>query len=127
VPAGGGRLPFELFVDGIDRATRFDLSLRADPDREAPHQDFEFSEAEQWDDEGDYCLAGTVQNQGKDLKEYLVIALVLYDDQDKVINYGDYEMSDPADVADEQGTSFEACAGPPNHDVERYELVAWGR
>ncbi len=127
VPAGGGMLPFELFVDGIDQAASFDLGLRADPGREAPHQEFEFSELEQRDEEGDYCLTGTVQNLGRELGEYLVIALVLYDDEDKVINFGDYEEPDPGAVQGDQTLPFDICVSPPNQEVDRYELVAWGR
>jgi hypothetical protein len=121
-----GRVPFELTVGGIENAANFDLRVEAEPISETPREDFEFSDVDQWEDDGAYCVEGRLRNTGDELEEYLLIALVLYDGEDNVINFGDYEEFDPGDVEGDDTSKFEICVGPPNDDVARYELRAWG-
>ena len=120
----GGRMPFELTVVGIQGTANFTLSVEAEPSSELPHQDFTFSDLSQWVEEDIYCVEGILHNQGGELQDYLVIVAVLYDAQNNVINFGDYFESHPESS---QSSSFTVCAGPPNHDVVRYELRAWGQ
>jgi hypothetical protein len=122
----GGRVPFELTVEGIQSAANFDLSVKAEPSEETPHQDFEFSDVSQWNEEDAYCLKGTLRNLGGQLQEYLIIMAVLYDDQDNVINFSEYEEYAPEEVLGDQTSTFEICVAPPNQGVARYELRALG-
>jgi hypothetical protein len=117
-------MPFELTVVGIQSAANFILSVEAEPSSKPFHQDFTFSDLSQWVEEDIYCVEGTLHNQGSELQDHMVIVAVLYDDQNNVINFGDYSESH---LESGQSLSFAVCAGPPNHDVARYELRAWGQ
>jgi len=119
----GGRVPFELTVDGLQSAANFTLRVEAEPDGEAPRQDFTFSDLSQWEEENAYCVQGALDSPGDSLQSYLVIVAVLYDNQDNVVNFSDYY--EPY-LEGNQSLTFEICIGPPNQDVARYELRAWG-
>ncbi len=127
VVAPGQSVPFELFVYEITQAANFNLSVQAEPSGDAPHQDFEFADLKQKTEDGDYCVEGAVRNKGGELEDYLVVVAILYDGQDKVINYSDYQEFDLDGVVDGEAAEFEICVGSPNQDVARYELRAWGR
>jgi hypothetical protein len=120
VPAGG-RVPFELAVNGIQAAANFRLWANSVPSSQNPRQDFSFSGVEQWDDGRAYCLAGQLENSGG-LDEDVVIAAVLYDSQGQVVNFGETYESE----AGAEPIGFEICVDPPNQNVARYELQAWG-
>jgi hypothetical protein len=123
-----GRVPFELTVENIQSAANFGLSVEARLSSDALLQDFEFLDVSQWNEGSTYCLKGAVQALGDQLEEYLVIAAVLYDGQDKVINFSEYEASDLEETEDNQAPTFEICIAPPlpNQEVTRYELQGWG-
>jgi hypothetical protein len=122
-----GRVPFELTVDGIQGAAKFKLRVEAEPSNESPRQDFEFSDLDQWNEEDVYCVEGMVRNPGGELQDYLAIVAVLYDNQDRVVNFGDYYEPYLTDVVGGQPLDFEICVAPPNQGVARYELRAWGQ
>ncbi len=126
LPAGG-RMPFELVVDGIDSAAKFDLQVEAEPSGETARQDFTFSDINQWTEDDVYCLEGNLRNPGSELEEYLIIAAVLYNSQDEVVNFGDYEEFGRAGLVGDETSTFEICVSPPNQGVARYELLAWGQ
>jgi len=46
----------------------------------------------------------------------------LYDGQGNVVNFGDYGEFG----VDDDEVDFEICINPPNQEVARYELRAWG-
>ncbi len=71
-------------------------------------------------------MQGRLRNPAGQLRNYLVIAAVLYDDQDKVINFGSYDVWYPQEVSGDQGEDFELCADPLDQEVARYEVRAWG-
>jgi len=124
IPAGG-RLPFELTVDGIHQAANFSLSVEAEESNQTPRQDFVFSNLDARTEEEAYCVSGILQNPGPELSDYLVIMLILYDNQEQVINFGDYYDLFPEGAISE--LDFEICVDPPNQGVARYDLRAWGQ
>jgi hypothetical protein len=124
VPADGS-MPFELSVEDIASATRYDLSVEAEPSSESPRQDFEFAEVNQWTEDDTYCVEGVVHNSGNPLAEYLVVAAVLYDSQNNLVNFSD---EGELDLEAGSGNSpFEICVNLSNQQVARHELQAWGR
>ena len=81
----------------------------------------------QWKNEDDsYCLAGQFRNPGAKLQNYLVIGATLYDEQDNLVNFGDYFEPEPAAIESDQSLEFEICIASPNQGTTRYELWAWG-
>jgi uncharacterized protein YgiM (DUF1202 family) len=123
----GGRVPFELAVEGIPNAANFNLRVEAEASSQMPRQDFNFLNVDQWDEEDVYCLTGELQNPEGQLQEYLLIVAILYDSQDNVINFGDYYAANPGDIVGDQSLDFEVCIDSPAEDVARYELRAWGQ
>jgi hypothetical protein len=123
VPAGGS-MPFELSVEDITSAARYDLKVEAEPNNETPRQDFEFAGVNQWTEEDTYCVEGVVHNSGSPLAKYLVVAAVLYDSQNNLVNF-----SDAGELDQEAGNDapFEICVDLANQQVARHELQAWGR
>lgn len=126
VPAGG-RVPFELTVNGVGDSANYKLWVNSTVSSGSPRQDFNFSAVEQWSEDELYCLAGELQNPGGELREYLVIAAVLYDSQEKVVNFAETYESEPQGVGGDEYLTFEICLDPPYQDVARYELKAWGQ
>lgn len=123
----GGRMPFALSVIGIQSADSYNLSVGAASSSETPRQDFEFSAISQQSRQNAYCVAATLRNPGNELQDYLVIAAVLYDGENKVINFADYIASTPIGIVGDDTLDFEICVGLPNDGAARYELIAWGR
>jgi hypothetical protein len=123
----GGSMPFEMTVDGIREAAKFDLAAEAEPSSNIPRQDFNVFALNQWQADDLYCLEGQLQNPGAKLEDYLLIAAILYDSQDQVVNFGNYEEFAHDDLVGDESSTFEICVDPPNQDVTRYEVVTWGR
>jgi hypothetical protein len=122
----GGRVPFELAVNGIQATANYKLWANSEATGQTPYQDFNFSEVEQWQEEDVYCLTGQLQKPVGELQEYLVIVATLYDGQGNVVNFSDRYESNPQAVVDGDTLEFEICVDPPYQDVARYELRAWG-
>jgi hypothetical protein len=122
----GAQIPFELNIAGVPNPADFDLNVDAVPSDQTPRQDFEFSDLDQSNEAGDYCLSGSLRDQGSVPQEYLVIVAVLYDDQNNVVNFGDYYESDPQTETDEHTLDFQLCVDPLGQNVTRHQLWAWG-
>jgi hypothetical protein len=122
----GGQVPFELLVEGINGAANFDLNVAAEPASTSPRQDFEFGSLKQRTEADAYCLTGQFRNTGAELQNYLVLGATLYDEQDNLVNFGDYYQPDLDGVAADQPLEFEICIAPPYQGATRYELWAWG-
>ena len=122
----GGRMPFELTVEGTRSADTYDLRVDAEPSGEVPRQDFEFFDLYQRDEGYGYCIGGTLRNPGVELQDDLVVVGALYDAQDTVIGFGEYYPYFEGLVGD-QTEDFEVCADRFNQEVARYELRAWGQ
>jgi hypothetical protein len=122
----GGQVPFVLTGNDIPGFAEVRLKVFAQPSSQTTRQDFEFLEVEPYDDGIDYCVAGKLRNPGDSLGSYLVITLVLYDDQGDVINF-DSGTWYPQQVAGDETLDFEVCADPLNQSVADYDVRAWGQ
>jgi hypothetical protein len=123
----GGRVPFKLVVNGIQGVANFELGVEANPSGITPRQDFEFVDLSQSREAGKYCVTGRLQNLGGELEEYLVIVAVLYNDQDKAINFDDYDEFELEYVIGGETAEFQLCVDDLNQDVAHHELRAWGQ
>lgn len=124
----GGRAPFELTLFGSQGVANFDLHVEAEPGNETdiPREDFEFLDVNPSAEVGDYCVSGKLRNPGSALQFYLATAVVLYDNQDKVINFSDDYQDSPTDMVGDQAIDFNICVDSLGQEVARYELRAWG-
>ncbi|MCB9078448.1 MAG: SH3 domain-containing protein [Anaerolineaceae bacterium] len=123
----GSSVPFELVAENLDDdVVDFKLSAEAEPGHEAPREDFQFADVKQWTEGDVYCVSGAVQDAG-DLNDYLIVAVILYDAQDNMVKFSDSGVFDAGDGIGEKNSPFEICIDPPNQDVTRYEVEAWGR
>lgn len=125
VPAGE-RVPFELTVIGAPAGANLDLSVEARPDSASPRQDFSIAQVAPFDQAGEYCLAGQVQNPGAPLASYLTIVAVLYDAQDGVIGFNSSYEPAGTGFSSGQPLQFTVCINPSGQPVARYEVRAWG-
>lgn len=121
-----GQIPFELVVPGLQRAADYDLQVQAEPGELLLRQDFEFIDVNLTPKEEKQCVIGKVRNPGGELQSYLVIAAVLYDTQDNVINYYDHLEQSIGNLKDDTTLDFEICVDPLNQPVARFEPQAWG-
>ncbi len=126
VPAGG-LVPFEVEIYDVREVADFDLEVIAQATGERVREDFDVTNLEASDQSGEYCVTGELRNPGGGLRDYLVIAAVLYDDQDNVINFDSYDVWYPQEVTGDQGEDFEVCADPLDQEVADYVVRAWGR
>jgi hypothetical protein len=123
----GGRVPFGLIVPGLQSADSFDLRVEAQPSSQTPRQDFEFLEVAQSAEGSSYCLMGKLSNPGEVLNSYLITAAILFDGEDKVINYINFYEAASANLTPDQPKDFNICVDTLNQPVARYELRAWGQ
>ncbi|HRV94654.1 MAG TPA: hypothetical protein P5526_21020, partial [Anaerolineae bacterium] len=122
----GERMPFELTLVGPIAIDQVNLQVVTETSSESPRTDFELSNIKGMEHETDYCVTGRARNLGQPLNEYLMTVAVLYDDDDRVINWGiGYQPADNAPVGDET-VIVSACAERFNNVVARYDLRAWG-
>ncbi len=122
----GERVPFGLIVEGVQSSARLDLRVEAEPSSQTRRQDFEFTDLKQWTNQaGEYCVGGRIRNPGERLDHHLAILAVLYDTQDKIVNFGD-EVEPLPNIVGDQTLIFEICVQTLNQDVARYDLRAWG-
>ena len=125
VPAGG-QVPFEMAVYHVQDIANLDLDVVSQPSSDNPRQDFELSDLAPSVAEGNYCVTGKLWNRGNPLLDYLLVLVVLYDDQDKVVNFGTFQGNSPEEVVNDAGLNFEVCTDSYNHQIARHELRAVG-
>ena len=122
----GAQMPFGLTIDGIQNGANFELNVSAEPIDDFPRQDFEFFNVNSTIKDNKYCVTGSLQNLGNQLEAYLMVVVILYNDQNNVAGFDvSYEFS-PQDVLSDQTLDFEVCADPHNQQVAKYDLRAWG-
>jgi len=122
----GGRVPFEILVDGLQSAARWDLRVEA-MESLNPIRQFPPEEVSDRIDSGRYCVRGLVRNPGERLQESLIVVAVLYDADGNVVNYGEATPSSPFSIFGARVFNFDICVSPPNDGVVRYEARALGR
>ena len=123
----GGQVPFELIASGISDPASYILNVQAQTSTATPRTDFEFTRQGESIGDGLYCAQAAFRNSGADLISYLSIALVLYNNQNNVINLSEAFEPDMADVTGGQTLDMEVCADPLGLTVDHYEWRGWGR
>lgn len=126
VPAGE-RATFELEVTNIQSAASYKLTVDALPSNEPPRQNFDVSGVTQTTESDAYCVSGKVSNPSDALQDYLILVATLYDAQGKVVNYASDSQINISWLTGSRTLTFKLCAPPPNENVTRYEIRAWGR
>jgi hypothetical protein len=121
----GHRMPFELTLYGPAAVEQVELQIITEPGSESLRTGLEISDLEGRESNEEFCVWGQIRGPEPPLAEYAMVAVVLYDDDDRVINWGiGYQ---PAEAFDGQDSvQIGACAERYNHLVARYELRAWG-
>jgi hypothetical protein len=123
----GAKVPFLMYVTDTQSAASFDLKVVAQPSDQAVRQDFDFPDAAQSTQNGKYCVAGKLHNTGGELQKYLVVALMLYDGQGRLLNF-DYDVNaNFPGLAGDASLPYSFCVDPLQQAVARYELRAWGQ
>lgn len=125
VPAGG-QVPFELTLYDVPAVAEFDLNVISESSSESPRLDFQFSDLTSAREGGEYCLSGRLRNPGSQLTDYLVVAAVLYNGRNKIVNFGSYEAPSPQEVLGDNALDFDICVDPLEQAVVRHEVRAWG-
>jgi hypothetical protein len=126
IPANG-RMPFGFNIAGVENVTNLELNISAEPSNESPSQDFEFLELDSLIVAEKYCVSGQLQNPGNELEKYLVLVLVLYDEQDKMINFAEYPNPYFEELVGGETLPFEICVDAFKQNVADYEVRAWGQ
>ena len=124
----GSQVPFELTIFDVERLGRYELSVSAEPsfEDEIPHQAFEFLDINSSAASGDYCVSGRLRNQNGVLDRYISVVVVLYNEQDSVVNFSDHYAFGPDNVVSDQTLDFEVCVDPLSQSIARYDIRAWG-
>ncbi len=124
----GERVPFELIVNNIGSAAKFDLWARSESGGDAPRRDnFEFLDVTEQSEDDTYCLSGLLANRGDDLDDYVDIVAILYDDDDNVIKFNESYQTEVEDLSGDETLAFEICVDSLDDEVARYDLRAWGQ
>jgi hypothetical protein len=122
----GWRMPFELTLIGPTAVDRVELQVTTEDSDEPLRTDLELSELAGAPSDDEYCVIGRARNLGQPLESYLMVAVVLYDSEERVINWGiGYQPAQDSLVGDETA-AVSACAEHYNQVVARHELLAWG-
>lgn len=126
VVAPGWRVPFDLYVDNAQSADRFELSVVATPSPTILRSDFATSGLSAAMENTNYCVRGTLQNPGPRPQSSVTLVAVIYDAQNRVINYG-YSLRPASAVPENSSTEVKVCVPEPNANVASQTLTAWGR
>ncbi len=126
IPAGE-RLPFKLTVFNIENVADFELSVEAQPVDQFVHHEFEFFDVTEGNKLGQHCMQGRLRNVGPPVQEVIVVG-ALYNDQDQMLQFGEYERSVSGIDLAAQPLEFEVCFNINNPAlIARRELRAWGQ
>jgi hypothetical protein len=117
----GLRMPFDLFVTGIQSADRFELTVTATQSPLTLRGDLTAADVSQATEGANYCVRGNAQNPGAALQGPLTVVAVLFDAQEKVVNYA-FRPYAPAALPAGGSLAFKVCAGTPNDNVARWEV-----
>jgi hypothetical protein len=123
----GGRVPFEMIAPGTSDPASYTLAVQSQTSTATPRTDFEFTRQGESIGDGLYCAQAAFRNPGADLSSYLYIVLILYNDQNNVINLSEAYEPSLAEIAGGQSHDMEVCADPLGLTVDHYEWRAWGR
>ncbi len=118
------QLPFELTVANVQNVANFDFIVEAESGGESKSSAFEFVDV-QVENDGDYCLVGTLKNVGRELNDYVTVIGVLYDEQESMINFS-YDEFSVESFNNGDSEEFYVCVDTLGHQVARYDLQAWG-
>ncbi len=91
------------------------------------HRGFEVSDLANQTDGDSYCVTGAITGPVDELEQYLVVALVLYDGDGRVINFADYDALDSDELAGGEPVPLLLCAGAQGKAVDHFDLKVWGR
>lgn len=127
----GARVPFDIYVFDVQSTDSYSVTVDSDESPVSTRTDFETNDISQWLDAGRYCVEGKLRNNGDRLRNSLVVIATLYDDQDRVINYGaDVLRNSPVlyTISGDTTWNFRICISPPNDGLARPAVVqAFGR
>jgi hypothetical protein len=122
----GWRMPFELTLIGPVALDRVALQVNGEVSDNPLRTDFELSQLEGVQGDDEYCVIGRVRNPGQALDSYLMAVAVLYDDDDRVINWGIGYQPVPENLVGDETVMASGCAEHYGNVVARYDLRAWG-
>ncbi len=122
----GGRVPFKLFVPGLQNRDDFDLAVEAIPVSSGPRQDFEFADVNGSTDGDSYCITAKVRNAGDPLESHLQVVAVLYDGLGQVINFEQLPQMSATDLVAGQPLEVNICVDRGGQEVTRHDLRSWG-
>lgn len=126
VVSAGRSVPFDLYVDNIQSADRFELNVVATPSMAILRSDFVIVGLSAAMENTNYCIRGTLQNPGPRPQSTVTLVAVIYDLQNRVINYG-YSLRPTSAVPENSSTEFKVCVPEPNASVVSQTVTAWGR
>jgi hypothetical protein len=125
VVPSGGTMPFELTVYDVQTVSNYELRVVSQPTSATLRQDFEISGLSGIEDGTEYCVTGTLRNPGSDLEDFVLLAAIVYNGQDQVINFGEDE-ADPEDLESGGSYDLEICVETPGEKVASFAVQAWG-
>ena len=122
----GDTIPFEVGLEAAEVAN-YEVMIEAAPSQETARTDFTLSAMEGRDQNERYCVSGNLENTGADVDEYLIIATIIYDAQEVVVNFSDYGVFGYVGFASGDSLPFELCSPTLDQGVARYEVLVWGK
>jgi hypothetical protein len=122
----GRRVPFELAVYAHQEAASYDLWASSSPSSYTPGQNFELLNVNEQNNGETHCLTGLLKSQSGGLKDYVVIVVTWYDDQDQVVKFKNHYETNVTELNDNQPQEFSLCTEAPVGQIARNELQTWG-
>ncbi len=122
---GGGRLPFELSVDGIESAANFSLTADAEPAPGVTRTDFQVNVTDQSRESDYYCIEGTVA-WSEPFNNYLEVIATGYAADGSIISFDDdYFSQSTAGLG--STVDFAVCLDDPDPpSIDHHTLQVWG-
>lgn len=126
VISAGRSVPFDLYVDNAQSADRFELTVVATPSTAILRSDFVIAGLSAAMENTSYCVRGTLQNPGPRPQSAVTLVAVIYDAQNRVINYW-FGLRPASAVPENSSTEVKVCIPEPNANVASQTMTAWGR
>ncbi len=122
------QIPFQLSAQTTETVSRYELQVTSTAaTSDPPRDDFEVSGIETWNNNGEFCLKGLVENQGEPVQNSLIILAKLYNATGEMFGFAQVTISRPDTLQEGATAPFETCIPQGDNTISQYDVVALGR
>lgn len=124
--AAATKMPFEATLDTEKMIQSFSMNIDFEDPGDIQSIGIDVLNQQMTSNEPEYCVSGSLKNQGAQLNYQLIVALILYNSQNQVLNFADLDVEAYDTIVGDTLGAFSICAETHGAIVARHEIMAWG-